>query len=181
MFWWRAELDAEGAITKIEQVEQRAKGAGHVIYVHAVDKTAACDSVKQWYERRRAQQRNAVKRRQARLRTEGKCGLCAKPCAPSSLTRCRSCLDSQKVRDRLKRQGVLMPPVKAPALTPEQHYARAREYARTYDRLEMSLTKVLGKFDELEARPYSRFRLWLIDEINRRKEPRQPDQPQAAE
>lgn len=52
--WWRVELNKDGGISTVTEVEQASKGTRLVCFVQATTRADACSRAKEWWVKRRA-------------------------------------------------------------------------------------------------------------------------------
>jgi hypothetical protein len=123
--WFRIEQDASGAILSCEEVEAKGRRGAHVRYYEAVDKAAACDAAKAWYERYLMRRREYARKRREdpavrasaaastssryqKLRAAGLCTSCGtNPLATQ--WRCTECHARQ--REAKRRRKDCLPPL----------------------------------------------------------------------
>lgn len=103
--WFRVETASDGSILSCEEVEAKGRSGSVVRFYEAADKADACSQAKEWYERRRQQDRE----QSAKNRSERKAlGLCSRSGCRSKPEKgrsyCARCSANKNEENKLRRQ-----------------------------------------------------------------------------
>lgn len=182
--WWRVELDKDGGIKTVTEVEEASKGAKLVCFVQATTRAEACSAAVNWWRNRVAKMRANLNERYSKNISAGVCGVCAGPLAETSSRVCQKHL--QQRRDAWKRNYRRSRGDEVPLLSPrykdaDQAAAALRESVTRSEernrhlhperhRVVLAVT-ALKRFDELGP---VEFRKWLVGIIEAAKAKAEP-------
>lgn len=163
--WFRIETGADGSILSCTEVEAKGRSGAVVRYYEAVSASKACDAAKEWAKARR-------ERANARHKRIVSIGICAS-CGGSSRKGkclCQGCADRRATLAKSLRLGrpLLTKRHASPVEAKEAYRASARASRRALGNTSGCIYRAI--LIKLDTKGPSKFRAWLVSEINRRSD-----------